>query len=689
MAGSLDPGWTVLASLDAAASPDDAVIASGTHAALAAASNAVVPFAGLWPAAPGDYYLLAQVAAGDDAGGADNEAASAAVTTITRPAVDYLPLNVTNMGGLVAGGALSGNFDLANSGTQDGAGPVAWSVFASPDNFLDGGDILVATGSTGAVVGGSATPDVLFAGTWPLDSGAWRLFVKVTADDDVAHGNDVAFVDCTLTAVNVNYVVSAVARSGGVDVAGGPVSGTFSLQNIGGTNGHRKVFWTAFANTTPLLDGSEVFVAAGERVALTAGQLASGIAFSGQWPAAAGSYHLLVRAVADDFPAGHVAASVAATPVQPSNVDYDVTDVDFPAAGAAGAAVAGGRSFTIRNIGAGAGTQPVSWAVYVSSDGTVSAGDTILCSDAVTIIPNIPFSGTWPLRTGSHYLLVRVSAYDDANHGNDLGFSAELTLVRVVWHGSGFRGREIPGRRAGAHPGERPRPGGAVDGTFQYTNIGSHAGTAALGWSVFASMNESLDASDVYIASGTAAGLAAGATSAAIPFSGTWPLTYGQYHLLVKITAADDLGTTDILAPTAIGLYDETPFIEPNSEVDLAPCIDLGVALKPGMRLRIDGSMDATDAHDIFGFDTGSAGFVTVSVHWTGAPGDARMFCDERAAQLFYRSQHGRHDLSHLLLARRLRGCRPLDRLRELGQPAPRGLRHLHHDHLGGLRRKR
>lgn len=318
------------------------------------------------------------------------------------------------------------------------------------------------------------------------------------------------------------------------------------------------------------------------------------------------------------------AFEVAITVVESATgAHYVAFDFSLPAGASGGTAVAAGSLFELTNSGTADGAQDVRWAVYRSTDAILDSGDAILCSGLHPALPaggsaDVGLAGVWPMQAGTWYLIAVLSAADDLGPGNHWFVSSGTVAVSAAVKYQVVE--PVP------TPASAPRPGGAVDGTFQYTNIGSHAGTAALGWSVFASMNESLDASDVYIASGTAAGLAAGATSAAIPFSGTWPLTYGQYHLLVKITAADDLGTTDILAPTAIGLYDETPFIEPNSEVDLAPCIDLGVALKPGMRLRIDGSMDATDAHDIFGFDTGSAGFVTVSVHWTGAPGDARMF---------------------------------------------------------------
>jgi hypothetical protein len=89
--------------------------------------------------------------------------------------------------------------------------------------------------------------------------------------------------------------------------------------------------------------------------------------------------------------------------------------------------------------------------------------------------------------------------------------------------------------------------GEAVTGSFTFTNQGTDGGTHSIEWQVYASTNATLDiGADYVIAGGTEAQLAAGATSPAIPFSGTWPTTADTYYLILRLlTGPDDFATSN------------------------------------------------------------------------------------------------------------------------------------------------
>jgi hypothetical protein len=167
-------------------------------------------------------------------------------------------------------------------------------------------------------------------------------------------------------------------------------------------------------------------------------------------------------------------------------------------------------------------------------------------------------------------------------------------------------------------------PNQPVSGTFRYSNNGSVAGTASqtVSWKVYASTDGTIDASDTLIASGS--GLPALGPSPAfgdVPWNGSWPLSYGDYFMLVRVSCAEDGDTTNNVGSSAlqanVGVYDETT-MEPNNDFNLfTDSVPLGISLVPGMTVKITGSMDSSDMDDIFAFDTGTATQVLVTVVWS------------------------------------------------------------------------
>jgi hypothetical protein len=113
-----------------------------------------------------------------------------------------------------------------------------------------------------------------------------------------------------------------------------------------------------------------------------------------------------------------------------------------------------------------------------------------------------------------------------------------------------------------------------------------------------------------------------------MPFSGAWPLMYGTYYLIVQLNAFEDVNgannTGPNAAPTQVGIFTES---EPNGDdVNLTDSNDLlntavtGVKMRPGMSLKVTGSMAAADTNDIFKIRTASAGpnqLSSMTVAWT------------------------------------------------------------------------
>ncbi len=521
----------------------------------------------------------------------------------------------TGEGGAAVSG---GTFTIRNVGTADGQENISWAVYLSTDGTLSSGDRVLCSGSESPLPAVTGTGDVSLAGTWPLEGGTWHLLVAISAVDDLilsAGAYDGGTV--VLSQPDVDYEVTSVVQSAGSTLTGGSVEATFIVKNNGSIGGRRGVLWKVYANTVSTLSGSPVLVAAGSRLPVAAGAAVSETV-TGNWPAVPGSYFLIVRVEAEDFAAGHQLATTIPIPVVPSNVNYAVSAANLPPAGEAGAPVGNVWSFTIANTGIGNGTRPISWTVYVSTDGIVSSGDAVLChgaqlplpatSDAVVIL-----SGTWPDTQGATVrLIVQLSAEDDPYPSDNTLVGGVLTLSvpdvnYIVSEVNYVSGSLMPGQ--------------TVDGNFRYGNSGGSEGTQTVSWAAYASKDQNLDSSDSFIAAGGGLiALGSGTVSPLIPFSGTWPGPYGAYYLLVRVWAGDDVDTTNNTGHTlpfqTIGLVTES---EPNGDcVGLVDVDDLGIMLRPGMSVRISGDMSSGDVDDVFRFNTGTAGSINFSITWTG-----------------------------------------------------------------------
>jgi hypothetical protein len=556
-AGSSTIYWTAYASADAVLDAGDYLLARGSRAALGAgASSGAIAFNGFWPSTPGNWYLIVTAAAFDDVNHGNDTRASAAPIAVTglAPAnVDYIVTTVLNTGTSVAGKPLTGTFTYRNTGSDSGAQTVYWTAYLSTDAVLNVGTDTVIDSGTAAFLAATTTSGAIpFSGTWST-AGTWYLLVAVSSSDDLVPANNTgASAGAAVTAPDINYNVNAVNNTGG-SVAGDPLAGSFTFRNAGTAAGSQAVVWTAYlsANTTLEL-GTDIVVDSGSTAALGAGAVSGLHTFTGTWPSTPGPWYLLVAlAAAEDVnPGNNTLASGLVTTTAPS-VDYAVPSVVNTGGTTAGSPLAG--TLTLHNAGAHAGTQQVTWRAYLSANATLEIGTDTLIDSGFIASPGLgagassaalPFAGTWPasLVLTNYYIVVEVASGDDGVAGNNVGASVLIPVsprsIDYVVPAVSNTGPTIAG--------------GAVAATFTVRNSGGAGGSSTVYWSAYASADATLDAGDYLLARGTTAALGAGATSAGIPFNGFWPSTPGNWYIIVKAAAFDDINHGNDATATAL-----------------------------------------------------------------------------------------------------------------------------------------
>jgi hypothetical protein len=294
-------------------------------------------------------------------------------------------------------------------------------------------------------------------------------------------------------------------------------------------------------------------------------------------------------------------------------VTYAVTAVSNTGLLFAGGAAGG--TFTIQNQGNSNGTQQISWTVYASPSITLGTGSVVVASGTTGSVNGqgsrvINFTGVWPTTPNNYYLIVSISSQDSTG-----ATAASATTYNVVLAQVNYT---VTAVNYGA---VTTNPGGAVSGTFTYHNGGPDNGIQSVNWEAYASTTNTLTAvpSPVLIASGTAGPLNNGVTSLAIPFNGNWPLVYGSYYLVVKVTvlvdnntSVNNLGATATSTP--VGIYTVgTPHAPYGSPYVLGTPM---VAFRPGMSISVTGTLASGDAIDFLEFSTGTAISITFAATW-------------------------------------------------------------------------
>ena len=204
------------------------------------------------------------------------------------------------------------------------------------------------------------------------------LFFQIAAADDLNTGQQHSFLatPITVSPANVDYTATTFTHTGPL-VPGGPISESFTLQNIGTDSGSLNVQWTVYVSTDSLttISAGDTPVSAGTTGLLGASPASRIIGFTGTWPSAHGPYYLKVKLSAPDD-------INTANDIQASTV-YTTTFVDYTV----NSVTSTGPYLAIRQRqlhsserGKRKWQTAVGWNAYVSTNATLDAGDTLVAS---------------------------------------------------------------------------------------------------------------------------------------------------------------------------------------------------------------------------------------------------------------------------------------------------------------------
>ncbi len=331
--------------------------------------------------------------------------------------------------------------------------------------------------------------------------------------------------------------------------------------------------------------GGLTFVASGGTAPYTFSLTASGSgsptigAGTGAYTAGAvvGADTIEVQDSATPIPA--TATAVVNVTTATPTVDYSLVPASFvvPSPVTGGTPVAG-ATFRVQNALVAGGVEDIYWWVYLSDDGTLGSGDTLLDADILGALAagawaDVPFGGTWPLSSGAKSLFIMVSAADDLNAGNNASASVPVTLQLPDYSGSL------------AHTGGTTA-GAAFTGTLTIDNVGTADGSQDVSWSVYASLGDTgLGMDDKIVASGDiSGGIGLAAAPAVIPIGNTWPSVAGSYFLVAVLSAVDEIdaaGNQPSDGPVAVVAAP-------------APAVDYSGTVSTGTPTRAGGSFSAT-----------------------------------------------------------------------------------------------
>ncbi len=450
--GAYDLSWAVYASTDTSVGGNDYVIATGTTAPIASGGTAGVPFAGFWPPVAGTYYIVASIAAVDDTNVANNFGATASATTVSETIpdpvdVDYVVETAPPGGSAVPEATFSESFVIRNAGTDAGSANLSWSVYLSDDPNYDAGDQLVDSGTIpGGLAAGVESGPIPADGEWPAATGIYYLIVRLHAVDDINPANNTSASDAYYVSApgTVDYQVTQITIDYPAALAGSPIKEQFTIANIGSDPGTAPFGWNLYVSTSPGLGGGETLIASEWGLpALGAGSSSTVGHVPALWPAAAGSYYLIVE-VADtaDPPVTAVRAQGPYSIQDPP--DYTVGNITIQLDdGSPGGRLdgTGAFDFSIHNQGDN-GASSIVWRVYASVTPSLGPSSELLASGVHPSLAAGETSGPigfgtahWPLLASRYYLIITVSAEDDQNPQNDARVSGPIDVPRVYVEG--------------------------------------------------------------------------------------------------------------------------------------------------------------------------------------------------------------------------------------------------------------
>ena len=256
------------------------------------------------------------------------------------------------------------------------------------------------------------------------------------------------------------------------------------------------------------------------------------------------------------------------------------------------------------NLGDTNGLAEVTWTAYASTDTVAVIGEDTEVDSGTTPALNagesaggINVSGNWPAFEGSYYLIIEVSADENASEeSNNASYAGPFLIVDPPDYSVTFTPPTMP---------DDSLKGTPFSGDFTIRETDGNAGTEVIEYAVYLSEDAGIGG-DTILMSGTIPPLD-GNEEALITFDGTWSGTSGEdNYIILYLDSHDDADDTDnvyvsLLYVTCDFLEEEPnddsdPIAEPNEQID-----DLG-ELPLSTRLVIQGTVDGFGVWDTFQF---------------------------------------------------------------------------------------
>jgi len=477
--------------------------------------------------AGGNYYIIAK-ADGDDALSEISETNNFATRAITI-GPDLVVTGVTASAG-GAGLPMTVSDTVRNQGGGT-APPTTTRYYLSVDSILDGSDIALGGRTTGSIASGASdTGSITVAIPAGTASGSYYIIAKADGDNALVETNEANNTFAKSVNIGPDLTVTNLAYPS-IAGAGLAISVSDTVQNLGGgTAAATNTRFYLSVNAT--LDAGDVYLGSRAVGAIAPNATDTGSATI-TIPAgtATGYYYLIAKADGDDALAETNELNNALVRVITIGPDLVLTALTAPSTAGGGQSIT--VSDTTRNSGGGS-TTATTTRYYLSTNGTLDAGDVLLGARSVAALaPSAQDSGsatvTIPAGTasGTYYIIAKADGDDSLPETSE----TNNTLARGISIGPDLLVSSFTA----------PNVGGAglpLTVTDTTTNAGGAAPPSNTRY--YLSTNGVLDAGDIPLGSRSVGALAAGAAdtgSATITIpAGT---ANGAYYLLAKADGDD------------------------------------------------------------------------------------------------------------------------------------------------------
>ena len=307
--GTSDVIWTAYISADQNFDGSDTIIDSGTAGALTSgATSGAVAITSTWTATAGIYYIFVTLSSADETNISNNNNLSG-LFTITAPSdLDYIVTSVSSdYLTVTTGSPVSETFSFTNAGGIAGVSVVNWEAFVSSDQFWDGGDELIGTGTVSALAAGSSSVGNSIDATWTSTPGVYYLIMKLNAADETIIDNNEYYSGSFTVNVPPDYIITNILmpleQYGGnindnLNLADGAHS--FCITENAGNNGNQTISWAVYLSNDASLDGSDTIADSGTISPLSASATSAVISVDFNLPASPGYYYYIIQITAGD-----------------------------------------------------------------------------------------------------------------------------------------------------------------------------------------------------------------------------------------------------------------------------------------------------------------------------------------------------------------------------------------------------